>query len=526
MSRPRIAPDALAALVAAVPARAAKKLDASPQVADTWTWRAGASLQIDTGTETVTLPTDAVLAAHNVSCTCLLSPRCFHVLAVVTLLPVAEAADRHELPAEAAVPTSELSESQRSVAAEAARVAGAVLESGLLQTSTLRMGELLRVVHACRLAALPRLEAASLAVFEAARDLRERTPTFRLADAAARIAEMLLVAERLQHHADPTWVGIARRSYQPRSGLRLAGIASAPVLRSGYAGVISYFTDGERIYSAQELLPGDASRARDAYGAQLRFGEISLSHRKAVHQGLLFARAEVSAEGRLGAGKDVVCATIPREAALVDRWFDESIAAQLDRAEHGEHAGLVFARGTVATDSGHYALVLADGSALPLNVPIDDLRFATRDNLAQLAAAAPTLHLVARLGDDGITLDPLAVGLDQSWFSLPYDALKKGQLANASAPIAWTRAAMPSVLDPLRRRVLRMALAGTRSLPAAALPELAREAHHLREALLFTAAAALDALAASLHAPTRTWLALHVYLQASERSLARAAHRT
>ena len=84
--RPAVSPQLLAAIVAAVPSRAVKKLDASPRVADGWTWTIRDDrTTVATGAETVTLAGTA-----DVSCTCLLSPRCFHVLAVLRVLPITE----------------------------------------------------------------------------------------------------------------------------------------------------------------------------------------------------------------------------------------------------------------------------------------------------------------------------------------------------------------------------------------------------------------------------------------------------
>jgi len=74
--------------------------------------------------------------------------------------------------------------------------------------------------------------------------------------------------------------------------------------------------------------------------------------------------------------------------------------------------------------------------------------------------------------------------------------------------------------------VLRFALAGTESLPSAALPEVAREAARLRAALMGVGADTLTALAlAPREAPAevaRAWLALQVYARVAETTLARA----
>ncbi|MBX3184599.1 MAG: hypothetical protein KF915_18365 [Polyangiaceae bacterium] len=594
MSRPHITPSALVSITASVASRAAKKLDADPRVAEGWEWRAGA---VSTGAETVSF-TAQIAAASDIQCTCLLSPRCFHVLAVVSVLPLiaegsaldgeapdGDAPDGDTAPGDAqrarlssarsaapggssdaqrttpddAADDARLSPAQRAAAAEAWRCGEVVLEVGLAQMGTLRLGELLRTAHACRLAGLVRLESAVLAVFEAARDLRERRPTFRLGEASAQLAELLLIADRLRA-GDTSFIGAARRRYSPRSGLKLMGIASSPVLKKGYAGVVSYFTDGRRVYSAQEVLPGDIERARDAYGAQLRFGEVSLTHRQAVKRGLLFLRAEVSDDGRLGAGKNVVCSATAHDASLMAPLFDVPLTDQLARADRHEDSRLIFLRGIIALSDERFWLVRGEG-LIPLVIAVDDLRFAARDNLTRLAEHAPPLELCLRLHESGAALEPIALRFtpatdegahapsatpdsgepnvqqpdDLGWLSLDYDRIGKAQipqdhaqertnpeLPSGASPPAWAPHAIPALFVPLRRRAERMTLAGARSLPTAAMSEVLREAARLERAMAPSAARVLTQLT-SRTGPARAWLALHVYLAAAERTLLRAS---
>ncbi len=539
MSRPSVAPSVLAELTAAVPARITKRLDASPRVADTWAWTAGARLTIAAGDETVTLPLDAVRRREDATCTCLLQPRCFHLLAVLAVLPLAgekAGAQAAEVPS-AAADTHEdappLSHAERASAEAATRIAAAILHDGLTQVSTLRMGELLRVAHACRRDGLFRLEAAALGVFEAARDLRGRSQNFHLAGAAAALAELLLVSARLADLGDrgerlSEWRGVGRRTYRARGALRLAGVACAPVVTRGYAGVVTYFTDGEQVFSAQEVVPGDEERALHAYDAQLRFGEVSLSHRDAARGGLLFANARVSDDGRLGAGKDVTCVATAGSPELVLGLFGAPLREELARAERSERPALLFLEGSVqgAVDQGA-RLELTSGGALPIALPIDDPRFPYRENLALLAEARARVHFVGRLPRDGAALEPVAVALDGArWLSLGYDRLARRDLpVIPGEEVARVEHAPATVLEPLRRRLLRFALAGTRSLPGAAQPEVEREARDLRAAMLPLGADTLRQLAVGgrgAEATARAWLALHVYLRTAEAALARA----
>ena len=386
MSRPEVALEVLEALIRAVPERVAKKLDAAPRIAEGWAWTvgegadAGERVMVVTGSETVTLPRGGVLQREDVTCTCLLSPRCFHLLAVLTVLPVnhsqaveaqqgsgakavREAVDARPSEGEALTPL------QMATAEDGLRGGALVLGDGLSRVSTLRLGDLVRVAHSCRKAGLVRLESAVMAIFEAARALREESPDFSLEQAAVGVAEVLLVATKLVQGGGIGWVGTARRTYHETAALKLAGVGSEPVVAKGYAGVVTYFTDGDRVFAAQEVVPGDDERALHAYDAQLRFGEISLSHREASSAGLLFAVARVSDDHRLGAGKDVTCAAATRDTSLVDRLFSEDVGRQLDRADRGERHGLVFVRGTMR--AGRIDLAGGHGGALPLALPID-----------------------------------------------------------------------------------------------------------------------------------------------------------
>lgn len=525
--RPSVAPDVLADLTAAVPARVSKRLDANPRAADAFTWSFAESITILAGEETVTLRREGIRTQEDASCTCLLQPRCFHLLSVLAVLPLAAAAegDAPERPTPSAEPISVLGTAERETASEALAIGARILCDGLSHASTLRMGELVRVVHRCRREGLFRLEAAALAVFEAARDLREKSPDFRLAEAATRLAELVLVAGKLvDGETDARWLGIGRRAYTDAGPLRLSGIACAPVVRKGYSGVVTYLTDGARIYTAQEVVPGDDERAIHAWEAQLRFGETSLSHRETSREGLLFANAQLSQDGRLGAGKGVVCVSAKRDSSLVARLFDEPFRLQLERADRGERHGLLFVTGVV--DEGELVL---EGGALPLTLPIDDLRFAYRENLERLGVSRARVRLVARLAEDGAALDPIAADLGEGhFFSLGYERIARRHLPVDPAPIE-PRArpiANGAALEPIRRRVLRFALAGAHSLPTAALPELAREGETLRGCLMPTGANALGALATTAHreppAAARAWLSLHTYLQAAEKVLARS----
>src|SRR5262245_5182839 len=87
--RPTIAPELVAAMIEATPDRVRRRLDRTPDAAASWAWKEiDEGWSVDAGGETVRLPRGRVVAVEQVTCTCLLSPRCFHVLACLTCLKV------------------------------------------------------------------------------------------------------------------------------------------------------------------------------------------------------------------------------------------------------------------------------------------------------------------------------------------------------------------------------------------------------------------------------------------------------
>jgi len=99
--RPRIDPGLLAELLDAAPGRVRRKLDAAPRAAEEWDWSAdGQVWTVGAGNETVTLNGPRITVADQVSCTCLLSPRCLHLLSVTGMLtPAGDDGDEESAPA-------------------------------------------------------------------------------------------------------------------------------------------------------------------------------------------------------------------------------------------------------------------------------------------------------------------------------------------------------------------------------------------------------------------------------------------
>lgn len=572
--RPTILPDAVAVLTAAAPRRIVAKLDAEPGMAGAWAWADGGDTWTVTapGGEVVTLKATngCVRTADDVRCSCLLSPKCLHALAVVTSLAVGgleetsepEPADAGPEPAGAA-----LTDEQMEAARLAWRAGSEILAAGASAAGAIAQAELLRAVHACRASGLHRAAAAGLRVVQAIRDLRDERPEFALAALAAHLFDLLDTAHTLSGGApaDPARIGVARRSYSTVGNLRLRGLFTEAVIAPGYAGVVTYLADdSRRVWTVPDVLPGEAVRAVGAYEAPAGLGDASLPHRELGRDGLLVQNATGSADMRLGAGAAVrAVRSGPSSWRDSTALWDEPLGEQLGRAFSGAEGGLLFARGRVVGAGGDDLVVAIehDGSttAIRLIAASGHAALAYRDNM-RLLARAPGLgvSLVARVvpdrartavllavgaGDDEEATDGPRLRLPVAWggrCNVGLDRLTQSYVTSARP--APERVELVDPIDPLeslRRRVTRFALGGRATLPPEALAIVEREAVLLERRLMPAGARALRALGAAAVTAARTtsgerragdaellasrWLSIYAYDREASRVLRRAS---
>ncbi len=561
--RPRIDPGLLASVSESAPRRLVKSLDKDPALAERWRWTRAASGAVTVATEggeTVTLspdPTGTLLRAEQVSCTCLLAPRCLHLLAVLTRLEPSEesapaaAGGEPLVAAEPAPPREglELSAEQRRAARELYRAGVELLGLGANAAGTVVQTELLRAVHSCRGASLPRAASAGLRVLRSIRDLREERPEFSLPELSRDLLELLEVARALggdgaeaRTAAVPaSYLGTARRAYQGIGHLRLHGLFCEPVIAgAGASGVVSFLCDESgQLYSVSDVQPGEPARARGTYDKGVRLGETSLSHRELCREGLFVQGATVSADGRLGSGASVQAVravesvwSAPAPSGLFATPIAEQVArayaaAALPVAERPSGSDLVLTRGVALL------VKTSEELALRLVAASDHAQLPLREVLRLLARAPGlALSLVGRLRlEQPRTLALLAVGpapegqlllpevdpsrrleLPAAWrgrCNLGLDALqathfRPGLVAPRELAAGSLGAPLPDPLAGLRRRLYRIALGGRAALPPEAGAELEREARRLGEAMLPTAAALLRALQRGAVACERT----------------------
>ena len=209
--RPTIAPGVLAAVMSAVPERLQKRLDREPRAADNWTWQAsGNEWKIAAGEDTVLLPAATITDVTQVQCSCLLSPRCFHVLATLSVIEIssqeADSTDSDEVTSSklqvnsalANVDSSEaLTESQRQAADQMFDACAGILAAGLRAAGSMLQSRLLRAIHECRSEGLHRAAAGGLRLMNNLRQLRDDDDRFSSEEAVRDLSDVFESCIRL-----------------------------------------------------------------------------------------------------------------------------------------------------------------------------------------------------------------------------------------------------------------------------------------------------------------------------------------
>ncbi len=549
--RPTVGPLVIAEIVSAAPARLRRKLDKQPGIADEWDWKSTSDgWQIVAGNESVELA-QRVLTTEHVRCSCLLSPRCFHVLAVLSVLEIDDApADAS--PSEPDVsevsdaPTGqmELLDAQRQAAEQLWRVAASVLAVGMRAVGALLQAELLRAVLECRCQGLHRLAAAGMRVMQDIRLLRQTDAAFSTDDARNDLTELLRCGWRIVHAGETIhseWIGTARRKYTPIPNQRLTGLFTEPILtRSGFAGVVTYLMaeDGS-LGTISNVRAGEESRVFDAWRTGADFGQLSTSHDHLNRTTVLVQKATRSSDGRLGGGRDCRAVVTSGDGwdtpTVAERWsvpINEQIKTCFQHESHPETdrpAGwdLVFVRGVILGGNGDELLLQPDTGSAPLRLTIaqDQSPLLYRSNVELLSRVQNLpLRCIARvdLATPGtaalmaISRDPQAEEADcqlnlpdefQGRLSLGIEELKRGHLTSAArSPVLGNhdfRAQMrPDGLESLRRWLSGLVLGGRHAIPTGRLQEMTREVRRLDIQKQPTAANLLGSLARSATAST------------------------
>lgn len=353
-ARPSIDPLILSSILSSAPERLRKRLDREPRAADSWPWTSDSGgWKIQAGEETVQIEAGRVTDVSQVRCSCLLSPRCFHVLAVLSVCEITgiteEAEVRSGTPEESAVDVAavsvaseemmELAPSAKRAVRQMEDAAARMLATGLRSAGTIQQSLLLRAIHECRSEGLHRLAASGLRLMTDLKQLREQHQDFRSESAVEDFRDVLETCRQLlrTEQVPRRWIGVARREYLPIDSLKLQALFCEPILtRSGYAGVVTWFmADDGWIGSVSDVQPGDSKRIPQAWQSGVTLAGLSLSHRAISHQALLVSRGTRSVDGRLGGGESARAVAVTGEGwdapFVIDR-FREPLSIQIRRA--------------------------------------------------------------------------------------------------------------------------------------------------------------------------------------------------
>jgi hypothetical protein len=575
--RPTVSPELIATMIESTPERVRRRLDRTPDVAAGWDWQVSEEAwSVAAGGETVTLPLRHAVGVEQLACTCLLSPRCFHVLACLTRLQVAiiesQEAKQTE-PVEPAAPSAEedvveSEEKQRLAARELVSNVARLLRIGVANAGVVVQSGLLRAVHQCRADGLHRLAGLGLRVIAGTSEFRARAPASDPAQLAEDIADVLETSWHVlsRKAVASFWIGTARRKQMPVRPRKLHGMFAEPIIpRSGFSGAAAYFLgEDDRIYTASDVRLGDVQHARDAYLGGIEFGPM-IQPAKQLARGLYFGTdLTASQDGRLGRGKGIKIveqgsSTWQVEAIqerfrrpLLDQWNAVYALTSLPAAARPAGWDFVFLEGTVLGAVGPELLFEPIKDAQPIHLAIenDSESLYFRENLRMLSQAPGLrLQVIARVNlQESRVVSPLAVAqlegdaknddeprleIPQSFagrICLGFDEIQRHFLTNAQPAAVVTGGQFlqhekENLLSALRRRWIATMLSGFVFQRAGNTNMLKAETAALRRSGFATGAALLDTLSSELSergpSGSDTFLAAAIYLRSCSYELAR-----
>ncbi len=545
---PRVSALLLAEVLDSLPARLRKKIDLAQSVDATDPGHlSDGSFVVRQGSATVTFTASIALTLEDVSCDCLLSPRCLHLAQALLRCEVSTAPDPTPdgldgasvtdsvvtVPA-ADIGSGPLTPDQLGVVERSLAAFVKLLGAGTAARDPLQLATFLRLAHEAKAQRLYTLGVQCTAVCA----VLSTQGTIARNSAVTTLADAYLAAHHLAHrHAQgevpASFLGKPRRSYAGREALSLQGIFTEPIIAAtGHAGVATYLRDsGGALWSVHSNMPvlgGDVAtdQARQYYQRAPRLGGISTSHQELTRRTLLVSNAKASEDGRLGAGAQVAAV-----AGAVGDWDPQWFAA--DTTEE-----IDFVRLEVRGLSGT-ALALAgpDGRIVTVHPSAAARALGALDDLLELARHPGTLlHCVLRRTVDGLELLAFAVDADQirlpdSWHGRVMLGLDRLAPAYFSSPSQQARQLPPVAAGPwpiMMQWLGRVAVHGRAAL-VNDRSTLATDAARLQDANCVYGARLLLELQAAAHQSSRAfdgtivylpeplpkaWLALTVFAQA------------
>lgn len=561
--RPKITPMFLTQLVEQAPGRVRKRLDSEPAVADSWNWTHQENVwTIQANDETVRLqiPNGVLTSLDDVSCSCLMSPKCFHILACCSSLPLehSQASAEPNLEEQSSADTSQPSDAQldtRTVDVTDAMRASAILVRETLST-LLRVGArnagillqsgLLRAGHASRASDLYALSNTMLRIAEGVQRFRQQSDEADSLALKEDVATAFFACHSLLNQPTvPKWiVGQSRRVFESLDVRKLNGIFAEPILtRSGFAGVAVYLQDTNEggLYTVNELRTGDSSLIRQAYRGGIDLGGITVEAKELCRSTFAVQELTVSEDRRLGKGKSTRWATTKREPteAFSGGRFANHINAQLqnlfswsDTPTEQRPAGwdLISVTAKVMGSNGATVVVTVEGSDQPwrLGVMIDSPQLEYRHNLA-LIARCPRLQLrcLVRVRENvPYCADLLAIAnvssvpaespveprleLPQDWQGICNTGLDRLERHFIRGIERWSEEitlegesdpvdTVAKYTTPIERRLVGMVLGGRDAIPILSSKSHRRDSNQLKKLFMPMGARLLDLLATKAH---------------------------
>lgn len=545
--RPSVSPAVIAAIIESAPDRVRRRLDRSPDAAGEWKWIfENEAWSITAGNETVTLAGQHLTSVDQLSCSCLLTPNCFHIAACLTSLEVAllddhpqevEPEETQDSVQDATDPAGvELSDEQKKAVAGYEIALTRILDAGVANAGVFLQSQLLRAIHQCRAAGLHRIAATGVRILTGVTEFRKRAPEQDSLQLALDLAETLEAAHHLQASQPVAdfWIGTARRAQFPVNPRKLQGVLAEPVMtRSGYAGASVLFLGADdQFYTVGEVRPGDEQLARDAYRGGVQMGSLIQPAQKLARSSYLGTELTASREGRLGRGTRVKIVEQGESSwqspefekrfqrPLNDQWNAAFNSALLPPEERPAGWDLVFLTGTVLGICGPVLLfeLSEHRTVIELAIENDHPALCFRENLRMLSyAPGLALKIVGRLSlQSSLRVFPLAAVQAESadaannderpWLNLPpefqgrlflgFDELQRAHLQQAQ-PTETVLAQLPTGGEPdqlsvLRRRWIALMIGGLSSQRKTNQSFHATDLSQLKQHGFETAAALLD----------------------------------
>lgn len=438
MTRPKISAAFFSQLVEQSPGRVRKRLDSSPGIANQWVWTSESQeWEIRTGEETVRLhpgnqAEGSLSRLDEVTCSCLLSPRCFHVLACCSVLEILTqpGEGREDSVIGVAPPdgeadgdlagtpgvlsghsaekrVTEVADGTRAVARSAVESLEQLLRIGARNSGLLLQTDLLRVSHLCRASGVVTLSNALVSIVEGIRRIRAQSDEADAVTLRNDLVQALWLALCVcrMNPIPAGMLGQLRRSYAEVEVRKVQGVLAEPVLtRSGFAGVSVLLQDVHQggLYSINEIRPGDSNLVQQAYLGGIELGGV-MAEARALCRGTYSVQGLMaSSDGRLSKGKNGKWGrakplvgeersrgqfnmSLSAQISTLRRWLEVASDLRPPGWDLLEVTGLILgARG------GSLVVALDDGAGIwRFDMPLDAPQLEYRHNFRVLAQCAP-----------------------------------------------------------------------------------------------------------------------------------------